>query len=161
MWLIGAIRIAGLNKGGIEEIRSQAGGTDPSLFCAECSALRTANVSCWKAEIETISKGPTPAPTKSHQVDCMAVVCKLECMGNLTAVEKKYIYVEVEYRHGLLGRVGNQTLAAGFRSSAPLAQPRDFGCAGNGHRLLAQTPAQVHASRARSSGSLRLNNNNK
>lgn len=91
MWLIGAIKIAGLNKGGIEEIRSQAGGTDPSLFCAECSALRTANVSCWKAEIETISKGPTPAPTKSHQVDCMAVVCKLECMGNLTAVEKKYI----------------------------------------------------------------------
>lgn len=117
-----------------------------------------------RQRLKTISQGPTPAPTKSHQVDGMAVVCKLECMGNLTAVEKKIIHVELEYRHGLLGRVGNQTLAAGLRSSAPLcttAQPRDFGCAGSGHRRLAQTPAQVHASRARSSGSLRLNNNSR
>lgn len=161
MWLIGAIKIAGLNKGGIEEIRSLAGGTDPSLFCAECSALRTADVSCWKAEIETISKGPTPAPTKSHQVDCMAVVCKLECMGNLTAVEKKYIYVELEYRHGLLGRVGNQTLAAGFRSSAPLGTTPRFRVRRQWTqtaRTNARTSTRVTRTQLRP---LRLNNNNK
>ena len=42
-----------------------------------------------RQRLKTISKEPTPAPTKSHRGDRMAVVCKLECMGNLTAVEKK------------------------------------------------------------------------
>ena len=98
-----------------------------------------------RQRLKTISKEPTPAPTKSHRGDRMAVVCKLECMGNLTAVEKKK-YVELEYRHGLLGRVGNQTLwRRVFAPPPPSAEPRDFGCTGNGHRLPLQTPAQVHA----------------
>lgn len=42
-----------------------------------------------RQRLKKISKGAVPAPKKSHQVDCMAVVCKLECMGNCLLQRKK------------------------------------------------------------------------
>lgn len=53
-----------------------------------------------RQRLKTVSEGPTPAPTKSHQVDCMAVVCKLECMGNLTAVGKKLYMLSLSIATG-------------------------------------------------------------
>lgn len=93
---------------------------DPSLFCAEFSALRTADVSCWKAEIEkTISQG-THSSAHEESSGWTAWLClqNSKCGGKLNCGGKKIIHVELETPRAS-GKGRKSDSAAGLRSSRP------------------------------------------